>query len=355
MTDTTQNAAALAANIEQQLRKLPAGALRPTLDRLIEPVLADVRQLAALAARAVPEWVSVDDERKPTPGVPILVAVEWKKLVEDEDGLMTEMSGVDVTEGVYIVTAHGSYFESYQGTHGDQSGVTHWMPLPSAPGAASPTPPQAAPEQASESKCSCGDRPASQCDEEWGPKCSLGNSAEHARRAPDDVTAQVNAALSATVPNRASTRSPGSPDPACPQCHGSGIDGDCAADGSVVDIDCGCMFRSSATAPEAETGQAMTEPHVMQALSRAMELAHVLPGDRADLLFHFKQHIAALATQPVAGQAANRFLESRDLYELLMNVQNGIDAPGHASMANGLIQQLDKLRAALRATKGGAE
>jgi hypothetical protein len=29
--------------------------------------------------------------------------------------------------------------------------------------------------------CPCGDRPASQCDEEWGPKCDLGNNEKHCR------------------------------------------------------------------------------------------------------------------------------------------------------------------------------
>lgn len=29
--------------------------------------------------------------------------------------------------------------------------------------------------------CACKDRPASRCDEEWGPNCDLGNNAEHAR------------------------------------------------------------------------------------------------------------------------------------------------------------------------------
>lgn len=29
--------------------------------------------------------------------------------------------------------------------------------------------------------CACGDRPADQCDEEWGPDCDLGNNEKHAR------------------------------------------------------------------------------------------------------------------------------------------------------------------------------
>lgn len=31
--------------------------------------------------------------------------------------------------------------------------------------------------------CACGDRPASQCDEEWGPQCDLGNNPKYARPA----------------------------------------------------------------------------------------------------------------------------------------------------------------------------
>ena len=32
--------------------------------------------------------------------------------------------------------------------------------------------------------CKCGDRPASQCDEEWGPKCDLGNNPAHCKVSP---------------------------------------------------------------------------------------------------------------------------------------------------------------------------
>lgn len=35
--------------------------------------------------------------------------------------------------------------------------------------------------------CRCGDRPASDCDEEWGPECDLGNNPEFARKAPDGL------------------------------------------------------------------------------------------------------------------------------------------------------------------------
>lgn len=52
-----------------------------------------------------------------------------------------------------------------------------------------------APASASEPLCACKDRPASQCDEEWGPNCDLGNNAAHARQAPEGSAAAVDAAL----------------------------------------------------------------------------------------------------------------------------------------------------------------
>ena len=39
-------------------------------------------------------------------------------------------------------------------------------------------------EQAQQPMCKCGDRPASQCDEEWGPKCDLGNNPKHVKVVP---------------------------------------------------------------------------------------------------------------------------------------------------------------------------
>lgn len=48
--------------------------------------------------------------------------------------------------------------------------------------------------------------------------------------------------------------------------------------------------------------------------------------------------------------SVRRFLKSPDLYELLMNIQNGISSPADASMANSLIQRLDKIRDSLVAT-----
>lgn len=36
------------------------------------------------------------------------------------------------------------------------------------------------------------------------------------------------------------------PDPNCKHCHGTGVDGDCRPDGSAMDVDCVCLFRSSA-------------------------------------------------------------------------------------------------------------
>jgi hypothetical protein len=44
--------------------------------------------------------------------------------------------------------------------------------------------------------CACKDRPASQCDEEWGPNCDMGNNAKHVRVSPTDP-ALIDAAIAA--------------------------------------------------------------------------------------------------------------------------------------------------------------
>jgi len=49
-----------------------------------------------------------------------------------------------------------------------------------------------------EAMCACGDRPASKCDEEWGPNCDLGNNPAHGRRAPAGSSEAVDAALGIT-------------------------------------------------------------------------------------------------------------------------------------------------------------
>lgn len=65
----------------------------------------------------------------------ILVALAWRKFGEHEDGTPCETSGVMITEGEYI-PRHGDiggYFMAFASPVGDSGGVTHWMPLPSAP------------------------------------------------------------------------------------------------------------------------------------------------------------------------------------------------------------------------------
>lgn len=82
-----------------------------------------------------PGWISVD-ERLPEIGrTPVLVAVEWRKYHENEDGSPAYSEGIDVTEGEYVpgFCDRAGYMESFQGTHGDSSAVTHWMPLPPPP------------------------------------------------------------------------------------------------------------------------------------------------------------------------------------------------------------------------------
>lgn len=81
------------------------------------------------------DWISVEDAKKPVGRTPILVAVSFVRYGEHEDGSPGAYEGVEVTEGEYV-PGHGErecYFASFQGTHGDASHVTHWMPLPDAP------------------------------------------------------------------------------------------------------------------------------------------------------------------------------------------------------------------------------
>lgn len=49
--------------------------------------------------------------------------------------------------------------------------------------------------------CACGDRPAAQCDEEWGPNCDLGNNPAHVRVVSDpEAAARVDKALGIVRP-----------------------------------------------------------------------------------------------------------------------------------------------------------
>lgn len=52
-------------------------------------------------------------------------------------------------------------------------------------------------------RCACGEKLASECDEEWGPNCDLGNNPARAQRAPDDVQAAVAAVLGSPAPSAA--------------------------------------------------------------------------------------------------------------------------------------------------------
>lgn len=52
-----------------------------------------------------------------------------------------------------------------------------------------------APAASGEQRCQCGERLASECDEEWGPNCDLGNNPKYARGAPQEEAAAVDRAL----------------------------------------------------------------------------------------------------------------------------------------------------------------
>lgn len=53
-----------------------------------------------------------------------------------------------------------------------------------------PAPP-ASQEQAQQPMCKCGDRPAGECDEEWGPQCDLGNNPAHVKVAQQPSGGEV--------------------------------------------------------------------------------------------------------------------------------------------------------------------
>ena len=130
------------------LLKCAASDLESLSPSMHETYAADVTRVytAMAAGRAagvdpavpVPSWISVN-ERLPEIGrTPVLVTVAWRKYYENEDGSPTYSEGIDVTEGEYVpgFCDRAGYMESYQGTHGDSSAVTHWMPLPQPPAAA---------------------------------------------------------------------------------------------------------------------------------------------------------------------------------------------------------------------------
>ncbi|MCU1053297.1 hypothetical protein JAK47_01890 [Stenotrophomonas maltophilia] len=58
------------------------------------------------------------------------------------------------------------------------------------------------------------------------------------------------------------------------------------------------------------------------------------------------KYLSAQPSPGGQGDAVLRAINSKDLYQVLMDVQNGIDSPALASMANGAIQLIDKARSA---------
>lgn len=74
------------------------------------------------------------------------------------------------------------------------------------------------------------------------------------------------------------------------------------------------------------------QPVEQRAMREALKASTTPVSSRADL--------------PYAVRAA---VTSADLYQVLMDVQNGIDSPGLKSLANGAIMKIDKARAELAA------
>lgn len=107
-------------------------ALRVYTEKMIRAVLARKAQEPALKAG----WVSVSDECKPKGRTPILVAVDYVRYGEHEDGTPGEYHGQTVAEGEYVPN-HGEpgdgYFTCYSSPHGDSEVITHWQPIPNPP------------------------------------------------------------------------------------------------------------------------------------------------------------------------------------------------------------------------------
>jgi hypothetical protein len=82
--------------------------------------------------------------------------------------------------------------------------------------------------------CACGVKPASDCVEQWGPDCDLGNNPAHVRRAPDAAEVLLATALAGGK----------KPEPAC-----KGDPGECEFHGGCL-YDCGTTTIRATDAPD---------------------------------------------------------------------------------------------------------
>lgn len=98
---------------------------------------AGAASFAAQAGQvAVPEWVSVDDRRKPEPGQQILLHVRTLHRGE-MDGQELTAEGAEIAMGEYAIAPldweDPCFFQCYTSPISDNDWITHWMPLPAAP------------------------------------------------------------------------------------------------------------------------------------------------------------------------------------------------------------------------------
>jgi hypothetical protein len=98
-------------------------------------IASEVRLSAVREARNEAQWISVDDERKPTIGTPVLVYVRTLTNGEDDDGRPYEEEGAVIDMGEYKKASYDGeyYFSCFMSPISDNDWITHWMPMPAPP------------------------------------------------------------------------------------------------------------------------------------------------------------------------------------------------------------------------------
>ena len=115
-------------------------------------------------------------------------------------------------------------------------------------------------------------------------------------------------------------------------------------------------LASMASTPVGEVPAGLSVDHAMQALSRAMEKAELMGGDRAELLFHFKQHILAASPAPAASKGAEAVYDflmarKRAIYDAQKDPATGLVGVGpHRSAMLAYSQVMDDLASIITPT-----
>lgn len=100
----------------------------------LKPLYLTAPAVQAEDVRNQAQWISVDDERKPEERKPVLLFVRTLTRGEDDEGRPYETEGEQVEMGEYRLNNGSPYFQCFVSPMSDNDWVTHWMPLPAAPG-----------------------------------------------------------------------------------------------------------------------------------------------------------------------------------------------------------------------------